>query len=371
MDAKLKMTTVPDAPRLAPESAILPLSFFSDFRTAQQRKPVLKGLLHCGETSAIVAPAKAGKSALVDDIAVHVASGRDWNGHHCPEPGAVLIIALERAALHQRRIAARADGLGLSDVPVAVSSSVVNMLDPAFPDLIATTVFAVEERTGLQVRLIVIDTATKGIAAGGGDEDRARDVNRAAANLRRLHERVDAHICLVWHSGKDVSKGARGSSALIGDLDVVIEVKGTQIRTASVAMANDQEPRDLINYELRPVVIGADEDGQPITTAIVVSADAPEPSGRSNLTRKNREAHRVLTEMLAEGDTVQRPDDPKVPADAECVLTEAWKDRLLARRILDGANADTASRQFRRIKSALVDAGVVGISGSVVWRVSN
>jgi len=55
--------------------------------------------------------------------------------------------------------------------------------------------------------LIVIDTYAKGIAANGGDEDKARDQNRAAANLRRVQSLVDIHIALVGHTGKDESRG--------------------------------------------------------------------------------------------------------------------------------------------------------------------
>ena len=40
------------------------------------------------------------------------------------------------------------------------------------------------------VGLIVIDTYAKGIAAGGGDEDKAQHANIVAANLKMIHERL-------------------------------------------------------------------------------------------------------------------------------------------------------------------------------------
>lgn len=92
--------------------AALPLSFFGAFRTNSKKRPILKGFLNKGEISALIAPPKRGKSGLMTEIAVHCAAGLDWRGHAASGPCGVVILALERGDLYQRRL----DAYALRDV---------------------------------------------------------------------------------------------------------------------------------------------------------------------------------------------------------------------------------------------------------------
>ena len=76
-------------------------------------------------------------------------------------------------------------------------------MHPGCVNVILETIRAAEQRFGIRVGYIVIDTFAKGIAAGGGDEDKARDQNKCLTNLRRLHERAELHVAIVGHTGKD------------------------------------------------------------------------------------------------------------------------------------------------------------------------
>ena len=58
------------------------------------------------------------------------------------------------------------------------------MIDLGCVDIISDTVKAVEAQFGQAVGLIVIDTYAKGVAAGGGDEDKAQHANIVAATSR-------------------------------------------------------------------------------------------------------------------------------------------------------------------------------------------
>lgn len=68
------------------------------------RKPVIHGLLRQGETANLIAPSKVGKSWLVTDLALSVATGRPWLQTFPVEPGPVLILDNE---LHQETSANR------------------------------------------------------------------------------------------------------------------------------------------------------------------------------------------------------------------------------------------------------------------------
>ena len=56
------------------------------------RKPVIHGLLREGETMNLISAPKMGKSWLVTDLALSVATGRDWLGQYQCERGDVLIL---------------------------------------------------------------------------------------------------------------------------------------------------------------------------------------------------------------------------------------------------------------------------------------
>jgi len=73
-------------------------------RYPQMRPPVIHGLLREGETMNVIAAPKAGKSWLVTDLAMAVATGRKWLNIYDTQPGDVLILDNE---LHGETSASR------------------------------------------------------------------------------------------------------------------------------------------------------------------------------------------------------------------------------------------------------------------------
>src|SRR5438046_2442394 len=107
---------------------------FEDCTTETPKEWLIEDVIALDEDSSWFGPPGSLKSALLTDIAVHVASGRDWRGHpfnRCdntePEDArinehrGVVYFALERAGLTRRRLAAYAARDALSpDLPIAV-----------------------------------------------------------------------------------------------------------------------------------------------------------------------------------------------------------------------------------------------------------
>jgi hypothetical protein len=183
----------------------------------------------------------------------------------------VVVFALERGDLFKRRLDYYRQRDNLHGLPIAVVDVVVDVLNPSCVEIIVATVREAEQRFGCGAGVLIFDTFNKGIAAGGGDEDKARDQNRAAANLRTIHTRLESsvHIALVGHTGKDESRGARGSNAHVGDVDVMTQISGDLVKTAAVVKGNDQAERTLATFKMEVVETGRDEDGDPVTSAIV------------------------------------------------------------------------------------------------------
>src|SRR5262249_292809 len=98
----------PERPKATRKSLALKLTHFDEGDQVVQKTWIIKGVIARGETSAWIAPPKAGKSALLAEIAVHCAAGRGWRGHKAKQACGVLVIALERADLWKRRLHAYA-----------------------------------------------------------------------------------------------------------------------------------------------------------------------------------------------------------------------------------------------------------------------
>jgi hypothetical protein len=324
-----------------PAALPLKLTYFDDCGAFAQKRHILKGITALGETSAWIAPPGAGKSALLTEISVHSAAGLDWRGHRSKMACGVVVFALERADLFKRRLVVYQLRDGLTGLPVAVADAVIDLLNPNCVDLMVATVRAAEHAFQRPVGLIVIDTYAKGIAANGGDEDKARDQNRAAANLRRVHSLVDIHIALVGHTGKNEDRGARGSNAHVGDVDVMVQISGDNTKVAQVIKGNDQPERVVATFKLEPYELGRDEDGDPITTAIVTTEDVadiqPEKIREPKLTANQKTLFAMLHDAGKAG-----------------LLTEEWNTTARAAGIGCKRRADLTD-----IRNALKSKGLV------------
>lgn len=180
---------------------------------------------------------KSGKSFAALDLAACVATGRPW-GTSQTERGRVLYVLGEGAAGTGKRLDAwslyHAEVDSLADLvwlPEPVNLTDSDKLDSQVDSLVALC-------RDLGVSLIVLDTLAR--CTVGADENSARDMGLVVEALDRLKDSTGAAVLVVHHTGKDKSKGMRGSSALLGAADVVVEVTGSEGRvTLRVDQAKD------------------------------------------------------------------------------------------------------------------------------------
>jgi hypothetical protein len=204
----------------SPEPIIL--TFFNDLVRPTPKPWLIKNVIARGETSSWIAQPGKGKSSLLTDISVHLASGTDWRGYRTKDRAGVIYFALERADLVKRRLIAHKLRDDLPGLPIAVASQVIDLMNKNCVDLIVAAIDRAEQQFGCGVGLAIFDTNSKAIAAGGGDESSAKDQNIALANVRRILDRkVDIHIAGIGHTGKDEGRGERGSNARLADVDLV------------------------------------------------------------------------------------------------------------------------------------------------------
>jgi hypothetical protein len=219
------------------------------------------------------------KSSLLCSAAIHTSSPEvtDWFGYRCKEKTASLYFAFERFDLVRRRLIAECETLKIDFPPIAIIQKQFTLARPGEYLLLVNTIKAAEDRFGMAVGLATFDTLAKLIAAGGGDENSARDCNAVFANIAELKNETNVHVAFAAHTGKDVSRGTRGSNAQPGDFDLEVTISGDIVRTATATKANDMPEGPLFSFKSELYDFGTDPDGDPIAVNIV-SSDQVQPS---------------------------------------------------------------------------------------------
>ena len=130
------------------------------------------------------------------------------------------------------------------------------------------------------------------------------------ANVQRVKNNTGVHVALIGHTGKDESRGARGSNALLGDVDVMVTISGEEIKTATVTKANDAPEGELFSFKSEVHQFGIDEDGDPITVNIVsseeVSGQPVRKFSEPKLSANQRTFYRFLYDSGADGLTLEQ-----------------------------------------------------------------
>lgn len=267
---------------------------------------IMKGVLAFGETSAWIGPPGCLKSALLCELSFAVAARQDWHGHKFKQGGAVVFFALERADLVERRLLACGARHDAPVGPIAVVSSMVDLMRDATVSDVVATIRSVEQEAGERVALVVFDTFAKLIAASGGDENQAKDQGRVFANLQRIKKAIGCHIALIGHTGKDETRGARGSNAILGDVDLMVALSGDAIKTATTIKSNDMPVGPLFSFKSEPHEFGVDDDGDPVSVHVVVGVDiAVAKSREPKLSANQQTFFRILHDAGGNGLTVE------------------------------------------------------------------
>lgn len=175
---------------------------------------LIEGVLPTKGRSMLYAAEKVGKSFVVLDMALHVATGRKWQRLPVKQ-GSVYYVASENAETFNERVQAwqRLHGGLTPKTPFYVVPRAYNLLKEA----------EVTELLGKlgPARLVIIDTL--GRSMDGGDENGNNDLNRVATAMDQIREATGAAVLLVQHEGDTPGK-PRGASAQRGMVQTMIRL---------------------------------------------------------------------------------------------------------------------------------------------------
>lgn len=317
---------------------------------------LVKGLLDRNCLSMIYGPSNAGKTFVALDIALHVAAGRAWRGLRV-DGGPVVYIAAEGGAGIRNRLAAFKQ-----DRPEFGGATFY--LLPAPLDLHGQgDALALCQALPCDApALVVVDTMARSM--GKGDENKSNDTGMFIENCGLIQRSTGAGVCIIHHCGKDEDRGARGSSALRAAVDTEIQIKSDwQIISTK---QRDRAALEPFHFKLRPVVLGQDQDGDDVTSAVVDPADAPTPTRRP-LTGRNEVAMQALHHALRDRGLTAIGEN--YPTNRKTVTMEQWRNACDDHGLTDAQTVDAARVAFSRAKSKLIDLDRVRQFEDRVWSV--
>jgi len=204
---------------------------------------LIDGAVPVSGFAGLYGPSGGLKSFAAVDMALHIATGREWNGKAVKQ-GCVVYIAGEG----QRGMAKRVMGwrrafpeAGRPDFHMLPSSVSISLDD----DL--TEVARTLDSLPIKPVLIVIDTLARNF--GPGDENSQKDMGAFIRGIDALIEHTKSAVMVVHHTGKDVDKGERGSSSFRGAVDSLIFCKRTDKRLELINEAPYGKQKDAEEFE--------------------------------------------------------------------------------------------------------------------------
>lgn len=315
-----------------------------------------KGWLSAGGYSITYGPSNAGKTFVVLDLAMHIAAGEEWRGCKV-NGGPVFYIAAEGGyGVFNRLAAFKIERPHMANADFTLLPIGVNLHASGDAAIIISLL------EGTNPALIVVDTLAR--VMGEGDESTAKDAGMFIRNCDLIREATGAHVMVIHHTGKDEDRGGRGSSAYRAACDTEIFVSSNH--TITCKKQRDMVEADDLHFSLRTVTLGADQDGDPVTSAVIEPADKPPPS-RKPLTGRHQVAMTALMEALDKYGAVQSGSD--YPDGCPAVAVEHWRDACAAHRLTTGSSESAARTAFKRAKDKLLDWDEVREFGGYVWRV--
>lgn len=341
---------------------------FGEIKPVTKRNYIVKGMIPRNGIVLVYGPPKSGKSFFITDLLLHVAL--DWKFRGRPvKPGIVVYLACEGHSGFASRIEAFRQRFLAEDAEQEVPFYYI----AANLDLVAdkdALIQAIRAEIGTASPVVVcIDTVNRSL---NGSESKGEDMGKYLRAAGAIVEAFACVVILVHHSGIDASR-PRGHTSLTGAADVQIRVQrdGADNVVAIVEWMKDGPEGDQIVSKLEPVEIGTDEDGDALTSCVVIPVNGATPAAKApkppKMTKAAQIALRALREALHEaGDPA--PTSNHIPTGVTVTTIDRWREYAY-RMGISAANATPRAKQlaFKRALEHLVGSNIVAVWDPYVW----
>ena len=352
--AELMGWTLKAAPAEVPARAV-PAKFqwldIDDIEAMPDPTWLIDGVLPSQGTAVTSGPPKQGKTFTVLSMALHIPIGKRFGRE--VDQGAVYYIAGEGAGGLKLRVKAARQHYGIpASVPLHVLTRAAKFTDAGEITALIASIRDKHRASGVPVRLIVIDTLAR--AMPGSDENAAKDMGLVVEQCDRLRETFQCLVMPVHHTGKDVTRGMRGSTSLDGAVDCAIQVTRQKTETQDVLTVENFYQKE--GEEFSPVYFDlmqvGDLGGGRGSLALTLRVAAPAKAKAAN--PRHDAVLRIVRSMAAEGDGRVSKQE---------VVERCASDPLVTTAARNNDRCRTVSEYL----SALVGTGQLAEDVSHIW----
>ncbi len=232
------------------------------------------------------------KSFVALDLAAHFVLGWDWCGKPTAQPWGYTLGGMRRK--HNRGLYVAGEGTYVNrnqawylhhgrphiGRDLLFKQRPVNLLNDAEVEWLLEVVLDND------IELVVIDTLSRAIT--GADENSAQEITPALEACTRLGREANCAVLLVHHTGKDPSRGERGTSAIQGNADARLECrKPAPLRCVLYnRKQKESESEEQIRLRLQKV---AWEGFRPGDSLVAVPDTSPPPAAEAGSSKATSE----------------------------------------------------------------------------------
>lgn len=241
----------------------------TEFLSAPPLSWWIKGVLPAARLAMIYGKSGSGKTFIALDMAIAMALGKPWRGHHAKQ-GRVVFVCAEGVGGFRNRIRAAEHHYGIKlDKLIGVIDIAPNLLEKVDAVAIAKSIIEWNaSHGGGAISAVFVDTMAQVMA--GGNENAGEDVGTLLSHCNEISRVTGAITVLIHHSGKDEGRGSRGWSGMRGACDAEYEVTNDNNSHAmKVTKMKDGDGDGDYGYKLLVVPIGLDEAGDVISSCVV------------------------------------------------------------------------------------------------------
>jgi len=341
----------------------LPVLTLGDIAQLPPVEWLVEGLIPEKSLAMMYGEPGCGKTFIALDMALSVAHKAMWQGQTVTG-GQVVYVAGEGVGGLKKRIAAWHIHKQLDQAaPFVVVPSAVDLMDETNTEELHLTIQAVADGP---VALVIFDTLARSMS---GDENSSQDIGRAIKAMDGVREAFNCCVMAIHHSGKDNSRGARGSSAILGAVDASMKIERVgETVSLVVEKQKDAEMMDPIWMNTVSVEVTTDQLGLDIETSLVLDRTDQGPTGGG--TKGLRPAQKAVLDALTEAlvrHGQSSPGGENYPSGVTVVQESAWRQIALATSISTG-NPDAERKAFSRAAEVLIQKKIVAKWQNLVWK---
>jgi hypothetical protein len=332
---------------------------------------------------ALYAPPASYKSFIALDMAEAIATGRDWMGKAVKQSGVVLYIAGEgHGGLGARIKACKIKNDSPDGAPLYVIRAQINLRSSQedFDNLISAINDLLEE-IGQPLVMIVLDTLMR-MSGGGFNENSSEDMGGFITQAGKLQALYDCALLVIHHSGKDVTKGLRGHSSLLGAVDTELEinrldsvintgdpsVKGSG--TITVTKQKDGSDDIAIGFDVVAIDVSMSALGFESITSLAVQANTEIVQTTKKNAKNNAGSggnQRLEMDSLMKVIKAKASYREVDGTNRYGVSLEAWRDEFWSMKGCTNDDKAAFQKAWTRARERLVDAKKIVIGQGFVW----